>query len=211
MSASNVFSPRRWIELSHVPLWETAPALPTWLTATVPANCTHTAPGRPGSDHYELNIGAAAANGTEVKLETNALRSQHFLRFEVDNLRFDNATASESDVEIYIAGATVGFKLQALASVGKTQGVFTGQAAEDGKSIELMSSGNGARVKHMGLELWPGERLVHVLIDGEIHRTFEATTWNTSQTDLKAGIRMVKRGGGAKWMRYGCVRLAIEN
>jgi hypothetical protein len=212
MSSSNVFVPFRFHQLTHTPLWETSPALPTWLNATVPANCTHTAPGRPGSDHYELNIGTAAAVGTEVKLETNALHSQHVMRFEVDYWRFDNSVDGESDVEIYIAGATTGFRLQSLASVGKTQGVFVGGTAEDAVSIQLMDEGNGSRIKNMGLEVWPGERLAHVLIDGEIHRTFQSSTWATNQTDIRAGIRMVKRGGGAaKWMRYGAVRLAIEN
>jgi hypothetical protein len=212
MSSSNFFSPRATHQLVHTPLWETAPALPTWLTATVPANCTHTYAGRPTTDVYELNIGTAAAVGTEVKVETSLLRSQHFTRFEVDHLRFDNAVESESDVEIYIAGATVGFRLQALASVGKTQGVFTGQAAEDAVSIELMKHGNGARVKCLGLELWPWEKTVHVLVDGEIHRTFVSPTWSTAATDLRAGFRLVKRGGsGAKWVRYGAIRLAIEN
>lgn len=211
-SSNNKFIADFLYTIKHTPWWETSPALPSWLTATVPTNTTHTAAALQSGRYYQLTIQAAAAAATEVKVETTgSFFSGDEMKIEVDNWRFSNAVSGDADYEIYIAGASAGFRLYHLASAGKTQGQFIGASAVDAGFVELVTSGNGARIKNVGLHLVPSERLAHVLIDGRISRTFEASSFLTNQTDLKAGIKMTKRGAGADiYMRYGEIRVAAE-
>lgn len=212
MSSSNKFIADRLYEIKHTPWWETSPALPAWLTATAPANTTHTAVALQSGRYYQLLIQTAAAAGTEVKVETaGSFFSGDEMKIEVDNWRFSNVASGDADFEIYIAGASAGFRLYHLASVGKTQGQFIGGSAVDAGFVELVSNNNSARIKNIGLHLVPSERRAHVLIDGRVARTFEAGSFLTNQTDLKAGFKMVKRGaGGDIYMRYGEIRIAAE-
>lgn len=212
MSSSNKFIADRLYEIKHTPWWETSPALPSWLTATTPASTTHTAAALQSGRYYQLLIQTAAAAATEVKVETTgSFFSGDEMRIEVDNLRFSNSTSGDADYEIYIRGASAGFTLLHTASAGKTQGQFVGQSAVDSGFVELVTNQNGPRIKNIGLHLIPGERLAHVLVDGRIARTFEASSFLTNQTDLKAGFKMVKRGaGGDIYFRYGEIRVAAE-
>lgn len=209
MSSINTFIPRGWNELSWFCAWESSPALPSWMTATTPANTTFTYTGI--NNQYELNIGSAAAVGTEVKVESQPLSSNNATRFEVDAWRHHNNAVNEFDTELYFKGASFGFSLFHEAASGVTKGQFIGSAAEDAVSIELVRNNTGGRVKFIGLQTDPLERVVHILVDGEIQRTFSVASWPNNQTDLRAGIRLIKRGGGsAQWMRWSGFRLAWE-
>ena len=211
MSSSNKFTPIRFYELKHTPWWETSPALPAWLTATTPASTTHTAAALNAGNYYQLLIQAAASSGTEVKVETTGgLWSGGEIKFEIDRLRFSNSTSGDADYEIYIRGANAGFTVLHTAASGKTQGQFVGQAAVNSGFVELVTNNNGLRIKNIGLHLIPGEQTAHVLVNGEIARTFKASSFLANQSDLKAGFKMVKRGAtGDVWMRYGELRLSV--